>query len=192
MDWFLRIWLPIAIVITGLCAVSFGTVQQLYRQSLNDPQVQIAEDTAAAIENGVKPAQLFASSSKIDIATSLRPYTVVYDKDLNPIVWTGVLENKAPVPPKGVFENAKASRDGSGENRVSWQPGTDIRSALVVVHIIKTDGYVLSGRNMRETEERIWNMQAFIGGAWVLILFSSLIATWLGARFAAGKTGVIW
>ena len=63
MDWFVRIWIPIAIAVTGLCAVSFGTVQQIYRQSLNDPQVQIAEDVALQIENGGKPTAIIASSS---------------------------------------------------------------------------------------------------------------------------------
>lgn len=192
MEWFLRIWLPVAIAVTGVCAVSFGTVQQIYRQSLNDPQVQIAEDAAFAIENGAKPASLFASSTKIDIAGSLRPYVVIYDKDLTPIVWTGELNGEVPLPPKGVFEHAKANTDGYGENRISWQPEEDVRSAIVVVHVLKTDGYVLSGRNMRETEDRIWAIQAIVGIAWILILAATLIATWLGARVAAGKTGIIW
>ncbi len=192
MEWFLRIWLPIAIAVTGMCAVSFGTVQQLYRQSLNDPQVQIAEDTAFAMENGAKPTSLFASSTKIDIASSLRPYTVIYDKDLVPLVWTGTLDGEVPMPPKGVFESAKHTKDGSGENRISWQPQDDVRSAIVVVHVEKTDGYVLAGRNMRETEDRIWAIQAIVGIAWLFILAATLIATWLGARVAVGKTGIVW
>jgi hypothetical protein len=193
MEWFLRIWLPIAIAITGVCGVSFWTVQQIYRQSLNDPQVQIAEDAAFAMENGAKPENLFASSTRIDIGASLRPYVVIYDKDLKPIVWTGELDGEVPMPPKGVFENAKGPHgSGLGENRVTWQPNDEVRSAIVVVHVLKTDGYVLSGRNMRETEDRIWQIQALVGAAWILTLAATLVATWLGARVAVGKTGVIW
>lgn len=192
MEWFLRIWLPIAIAVTGVCAVSFGTVQQLYRQSLNDPQVQIAEDMALLLENGAKPTALIASSTKINIATSLRPYGVIYDKDLKPLVWSGVLNDMPPMPPQGVFAAARSTEDGSGENRVSWQPQEDVRSAIVVVHVEKTDGYVLAGRNMRETEDRIWEAQAIVVLAWLIILAATLLATWFGARVAAGKTGVIW
>lgn len=193
MEWFLRIWIPIAIAVTGLCALSFGTVQQLYRQTLNDPQVQIAEDAAFALESGAKPGALIASSTRINIATSLRAFTVVYDKDLRPLAWSGEYEKKAPMPPRGVFEQAKGpDGTGPGENRVTWQPDEDTRFAIVVVHVLNTDGYVLSGRNMREAEDRIWDMQAIIGIAWLLILAATLLATWNGARVAAGTTGVVW
>ena len=193
MEWFLRIWIPIAIAVTGMAAVSLGTVQQVYRQSLNDPQVQIAEDMATALDNGANPTALIASSTKIDIATSLRTYTVIYDKDLVPLAWNGELNGEPPIPPRGVFEEAKGpSGTGLGENRVTWQPEEAVRSAIVVVHVLETDGFVLSGRNMRETEDRIWQMQVLIGAVWLLTLALTLIATWLGARVAAGKTGVIW
>lgn len=192
MEWFLRIWIPIAIAVTGLSAVSFGTAQQLYRQSLNDPQVQIAEDIASQIENGANPMSLIATTTKIDISASLRPYTVIYDKDLKPLVWSGEYDLKPPLPPVGVFQEAKGPDTGIGENRVTWQPDEDTRTAIVIVHVLKTDGYVLSGRNMREAEDRIWDMQVMIGAAWVLTLAATLIATWIGARVAAGKTGVVW
>ena len=193
MEWFLRIWIPIAIAVTGVCAVSFGTVQQVYRASLNDPQVQIAEDIAMQLEGGAKPMALVASTTKIDVASSLRAYTVIYDKDLNPIAWNGVLNGNPPQPPRGVFEHAKGPQGtGPGENRVTWQPEEGVRSAIVVVHVLKTDGYVLSGRNMRETEDRIWHMQLIVGLIWLGTLAATLIATWIGARVAAGKTGVVW
>ncbi len=193
MEWFLRIWVPIAIAVTGMAAVSLGTVQQVYRQSLNDPQVQIAEDIATALDEGAKPTALLSTTTKIDIASSLRVYTVIYDKDLNPLAWTGEYEGKPPQPPLRVFEEAKGPNGtGLGENRVTWQPEAGVRSAIVVVHVLDTDGYVLSGRNMRETEDRIWNMQVLIGAVWLLTLGLTLLATWLGARVAAGKTGVVW
>ncbi len=193
MEWFLRIWLPIAIAVTGMAAVSLTTVQYVYRQSLNDPQVQIAEDFATALDNGATPTALISTSTKIDIASSLRPYTVIYDKDLNPLAWNGEYQTKPPMPPAVIFEDAKGRKGtGLGENRVIWEPEADVRSAIVVVHVLETDGYVLSGRNAREVEDRIWNMQVLIGGIWMLTLALTLLATWLGARFAAGKTGVVW
>ena len=192
MDWFLRIWIPLAIAITGVSAIAFGTVQQEYRQSLNDPQVQIAEDISSQLESGAKPVSLVSTSTKIDIAASLKPYTVIYDKDLSPIVWSGTLDGQPPVPPKGVFEDAKLNSSGTGENRISWQPRDSVRSAIVVVHVLKTDGYVLSGRNMRETEGRIWGIQLLVGAAWLATLLLTLIATWLGAGAAARRSGIVW
>lgn len=193
MDWFARIWIPIAIAVTGVAAMVFVSVQQVYRQSLNDPQVQIAEDVALQIENGAKPATVLASTTKINIASSLRTYTAVYDKDFNALVWTGELDGKPPSPPLGVFSEAKGpGGTGPGENRVTWQPNDDVRSAIVVVHVLKTDGYVLSGRNMREAEDRIWDTQFFVFLMWIFTLATTLFATWIGSRIAAGKTGVVW
>ncbi len=193
MDWFVRIWIPIAIAVTGMCAVSFFSDQRIYRQSLNDPQVQIAEDLAFQIDRGMKPSALVSTSTIVDISSSLRTYTAIYDKDLNPIVWNGEYRAQAPMPPRGVFDDAKgAAGTGPGENRVTWQPDEDTRSAIVVVHILKTDGYVLVGRNMREIEDRIWSTQALVGIAWIFTLLATLIATWVGGRVAAGKTGVVW
>ena len=39
-------WLPLAVASTGMCLLVYATVQQNYRQSLNDPQIQMAEDAA--------------------------------------------------------------------------------------------------------------------------------------------------
>jgi hypothetical protein len=44
---FLR-WLPLAVAITILAGLVYATVQQSLRQGANDPQIQLAEDTAAA------------------------------------------------------------------------------------------------------------------------------------------------
>ena len=41
-------WLLMVCIVTFVCVACYGTAQQLNRQSANDPQVQIAEDTAAA------------------------------------------------------------------------------------------------------------------------------------------------
>ncbi len=193
MDWFLRVWIPIAIAVTGVCFMSFGIVEQVYRQSLNDPQVQIAEDIALQLENGAKPNLIVASTTKISVATSLRTYVVVYDKDLSPIVWTGEFDGKPPAPPAEIFADAKGPASaGSGENRTIWEPEEGIRSAVVVVHVLKTDGYVLAGRNTREVEDRIWDSQVYVLLGWLITLALTLFASWIGSRSAAGKTGIVW
>ncbi len=43
----LKAWLPIAVVTIGLCGLAYLTVQQSLRQGANDPQIQMADDTAA-------------------------------------------------------------------------------------------------------------------------------------------------
>ena len=74
----LKFWLPLAAVITLFCGLIYATVQQSYRMDANDPQIQMAEDTARALESG-QPASSLVPSGKVDIAQSLAPYLIIYD-----------------------------------------------------------------------------------------------------------------
>jgi hypothetical protein len=51
----LRHWLPLAAVTTLLCGLVYLAVQQSLRQGANDPQIQMAEDAAAALVAGSTP-----------------------------------------------------------------------------------------------------------------------------------------
>ncbi len=180
-----RNWFPLAIAITGFCFLVYGTVQQDFRQSLNDPQIQMAEDAARALENGVVPAGIVPHGSPtIDIAQSLTPWIAVYDEAKTPLESTGVLDGAPPKPPSGVFDAAKDGKgkdvrlsgyNVKGENRVSWQPRPDVRSAIVVVHVNGgKGGYVVAGRNMREIEAREADLGHQVLIAWIVLLAATL------------------
>ena len=74
----IRAWLPLAVLATAFCGLAYVTVQQALRQDANDPQIQMAEDTAAALDKGagsdaVLPAQ------HVELASSLAPFVILYD-----------------------------------------------------------------------------------------------------------------
>src|SRR5580704_15937593 len=96
-------WLPLAVAITLLCALMYAAVQQNYRQSLNDPQIQMAEDAAAAIGNGASIASVIPQT-EINIAQSLAPWIAVYDARGNPIASNATLDGALPRLPQGVFD----------------------------------------------------------------------------------------
>jgi len=148
----LRLWIPLAIAIVGVCGTLYLTVQQSYRLGLNDPQVQLAQDGARVLASGASPASV-AGSGTVDVAEDLAPYVAVYDRQAQPAASNGRLDGRPPQPPRGVFDVARAK----GENRVSWQPRAGVRSAIVVVYARQgsREGFVLAGRNMREVESRI-------------------------------------
>src|SRR5690348_3821333 len=109
-------WLPLAAAITGLSMLIYASVQQNYRQSLNDPQIQVAEDTAFALSHGAGientlwkelPMQTSTSSrSYIDIATSLSPWIAYYAENGTPLESTGLLDGALPDVPNGVLASA--------------------------------------------------------------------------------------
>src|SRR5580698_671314 len=113
-----KTWLPLAvtiIILTGLVAVA---VQQNYRQSANDPQIQIAEDVSTAINNGsATPDAIVSPTPTTDIASSLSAFVTVFSATGTPIGSSVSLNGKLPTLPSGVFDYVKLH----GEDRFTWQ-----------------------------------------------------------------------
>ena len=171
-------WLPFAVTIVGLCALVYATVLQNYRQSLDDPQIQLAQDAASFIDRGAKP-ETIVPNNQTNIAESLAPWIAVYDASGNPIASSGVLDGTPPKPPQGVFTDLgeESAESKNVERRLSWQPQPGVRQAIVIV---KTDsGFVVTDRNMREVEERIGQLSQTIFIAMILLLAATLGAIYL-------------
>ncbi len=177
-------WLPLGVAITGVCLLVYGTVQQNYRQLLNEPQIQMAQDGAALLEGGVVPAQLVPHGvAPVDAAASLSPWIAVYDGSGTPLESSAVLDGKPPMPPQGEF--ALAASQGSNLPHNTWQPDPGVRIALVIVPVTSgaSKGYfVAAGRNMREVEDREGQLGSFVGLAWLVLIIATFV-TALFARF---------
>ncbi len=157
------------IIITLIYGTIYATVQQSYRQSANDPQIELAEDITQMLETGIEPSSVIIGTKiDIDIARSLAPYVTIFDQSGTPIVSTGLLDNQMPTLPYGVFEHAQKS----GENRITWQPREGVRSATVIVPFTgKTiSGFVLAGRSLREVEHRVARLTLCIFLAWAVTM----------------------
>jgi len=96
-------WSAYAAIITLLCFIIYFTVQQTYRQNANDPQYQLAEDAANAINRGTDPGFLINKGNIVEISRSLAVYLVIYDSALNVIATNATLDGKAPMLPRGVL-----------------------------------------------------------------------------------------
>ncbi|MGA2911456.1 MAG: hypothetical protein ABSE17_02335 [Candidatus Levyibacteriota bacterium] len=169
----LKIWIPLAIVTTGLCGLIYLAVQQDIRIGANDPQIQIAEDVARQISTGESPLA-FIPPIKVEISESLANYIIIFDDKQKIIGSSAVLDGKTPVIPQGVLDKTKAV----GETRFTWQPEGGVRSAVVVDYFKgATNGYVLVGRSLREIENRENNLELIVFLTWAVTLGASLAAT---------------
>ena len=173
--WFIKTvkrWLPWVFLSTCICGLVYAAVQQSYRQSANDPQIEMAEDAATAIETAMATPALVPSGT-VDIGTSLAPYIVFYDSDGNPTGGNGQLNGQLPTLPAGVF----ASASTTGEERVTWQPEPGVRSAIVVVAIRGPEpGFVMAGRSLREVEARENSLELMTDAIWIFTLIGTFIA----------------
>lgn len=169
----IKAWLPLAVVITAFCVLVYLAVQQAQRADANDPQIQMAEDTAAAL-NGGATVDAVVPKASVEISKSLAPFLVIYDRDGKPVVGSGLLEGQLPDYPKGALDSASQG----GENRVTWQPNADVRIASVVVPY--NNGFVVAGRSLREVEKREAATESYAAAVWVLALAATLVIIVLG------------
>ena len=175
-----KAWLPFAVTISAFCLLVYAAVQQAYRQSADDPQIQMANDAVTALSSG-HSADLLVPAAKVSVADSLSPFLIIYDNTGHEVASSAVLDGETPVLPEGVLDSTKQL----GENRISWQPRQGVRIATVIVSY--KDGFVLAGRNMREVEQREAQVSMFAGMTWILAMFGTLAVIIFGEFFLTNK-----
>lgn len=170
----------------GVICVVFGTIygvaQQAQRNQANDPQIQMAQDAAAALNQGITPTSL--TQSHVDMAASLAPFTIIYTMQGNVVSGSGYLGSSVPTIPQGVLNAA----DNQSFNAVTWQPQSGVRIAAVAV---KADHYyVVAGRSLTEVEKREnKTMQLTVTGLLLSLLVVVCAFTYVQRRAMAPVTG---
>ena len=162
-----RMWrqfIPLGIAVTLLCLLMYLSLQQMYRNNLNDPQIQVSQEVKEALDAGTAPKDLISPGSQINIEDSLSTFLIVYGKDKKPIAATGRLEDKVPVLSEDIFMRV----DKNGEVRTTWEPKNKVHIASVIQK--SNEYYILVGRSMKEIENRILVLGIQILIAWVATL----------------------
>lgn len=167
----LKYWLLVAFLTAFTCFVTYAIAQQVLRHLANDPQVQMAEDAASALERGRQPGEMVKGDT-IDIGLSIAPFLIVFNQDGAPVASNAVLDGAVPKPPGGVFGSC-----GRGESRVTWQPRKGVRIASIIVHHGGAQpGFVLAGRSLRDSERRTGLIGTLLLALWVVTALGSLVA----------------
>lgn len=180
----LKLWLPLAVTITLICGIVYTVVQQNYRHSANDPQYQMAEDAANEINSGVDPKTLIVNPP-VELSSSLSPYLIIYDELEQPIASGALLNGKIPTLPSGVLVYVKKN----GEDMITWQPRKGIRQALVIEKTTSGSLYfVVAGRSLRKTEERIGLLMQQIVLGWACSLMILFVVLWGLKIFTKSET----
>ncbi len=166
-------WLPLGVATITFFGFGYVAIHQAYRTSLNDPQIQLVTDGQIKLSAGAQPVEVVGRSDLFDIEKNLQPFVAVYDANGVPLESSGYLRNAPPKPPVGVFEYAKEH----GEDRVTWQPNATTRIALVVRPAGNASGwFIASGRNMREVESRVQQLNTITAlGLGISLLLSFLL-----------------
>lgn len=149
------------LILSIIFGTIFGVGQQILRQSANDPQIQLVED-------GTVPQE------SINIIHSLAPFVVIYDSSGRSQFGNGYFNNQLAQLPQGIFAYVKEH----GQDRITWQPQTSLRYAIVVAR--KDGGFIMAGRSLREVEAREQKLMEMVGLAWIVAMagfsFALLVA----------------
>lgn len=175
-------WLPLAFLATALSALVYFAVQQVGRQLANDPQIQMARDAAAALAAG-RPVETVVPAAQVDLGQSVAPFLMVLDGSGKVVGSSGRLRGEGRVVPAGVLDHVRQS----GEERVTWQPEPGVRMATVVVRRVDAGGgFVVAGRSLGETEDRILGIQTMVALAWIVTLAGLLVIVGAGEYLVRG------
>jgi hypothetical protein len=155
----LAILVGLGFVATIVIGVVYVFVQQDLRQGANHPQAEVARAAASRLNGGATPASVVPSGA-VDIASSADPYVIVVDARGAVLASSASLGGSAVVPPSGVFDYVRAH----GEDTVTWQPATGVRSAIVVDAF--DSGFVVAGRSLKGTEDQESSALLWAGLAW--------------------------
>ncbi len=166
-------FVPIVIIITAFCGLIYVAVHQNYRQSANDPQIQMSEDDATVLESGTKASDLLGKT-EVDPSKSLSPFAIVFNDQGQPQSSQAVIDGRIPVPPAGVFDYVKAHH----QERFTWEPKPNVRiAAIVTKYEGAAPGFVLAGRSIREVENREDLLTKETGAVWIATLVIAFFAT---------------
>jgi hypothetical protein len=163
-------WLPFAVIIVIFSGLAYATVQQVYRQSANDPQIQIAQDLATAIAQGqAQPDQIVPAQGTTELGGTLSPFVMIYSSTSTLIGSSALLNGKNPSFPASVFDYVRAH----GQWRQTWQPAPNVREAVVVQpYSGTTSGFLVVGRSLKEIEirENATELMSGLAGLIALVL----------------------
>jgi len=177
----LRVVAPLTLALLGVVAFAYVALQQNYRLNANDPQIEIASDLAAQMSAGSLPTDAVDTHMiKVDPSKSLATFGIIVDNNGKVTASNMEMDGTTAVPPKGVLNASSLTH----QNRITWQPQTGTRIALVVQAYKHDDntGYVIVGRSLKEVEVRedmlFWMAAVTVTG----VVLLGIVAFMMGRR----------
>jgi len=155
----LRLWLVTVVVGFGIVLFAFVAVQQALRLGMNDPQLQIAQDTAAKLAQGATPAAVMPSE-KVDESKSLATFVTIVDQNTKVLASSGQIDGQVPLPPASAFPDSQKRNN----DWFTWEHDYGIRDAAVIVPFSGThSGYVVVARSLSQAESTMNHIEDLAG-----------------------------
>ncbi len=157
-----------AVIVTGIMLCMYATVQQTYRSSANDPQLEMARN----ISNSLNKSIDYLIVDFINLTQSLSVFTELFDKNGKTLKSNGFINVHLPQLPQGIFQFVKKNN----EDVVTWQPESNVRLAMVIEKVNSPIvGFVAVGRSLKEVETRESNLVKMVAIVWIACMVVLLV-----------------
>ena len=150
------------LVISVIFVTLYGVVQYNLRAAANDPQVQMSQDGARNLVNGMTPQGIVGST--VPIEKSLSAFTIVYYHDGTVAATSATLNNEPPKLPIGVLKATSEKKP----HTITWEPKQGVRIATAVT--ATPNYYVVVGRNIAEVEKREQTSLLIVLAGWMITI----------------------
>ena len=155
--------LIIAAMITVCCLLVYASVQQVYRTSANDPQIQMGRDVTNDLKHARSIDHYF--SDTVDLSESLSPFIVLYDINGKPLRSSGLLHGQMLPIPGGVFKDIDLDH-----KEITTMPERKVRLAMSITKTgVQPIAYVATGRSLNEIEFREASLLQTVFFVWIIL-----------------------
>ncbi|WP_158748367.1 hypothetical protein [Acidobacterium sp. S8] len=169
---------PSMAVITMLLTFSLVAVSVFHQQILRrgaDRAPQQIVSSLKAHASSIEEATILQAAAPAEIASpawleSQSPFTAIYNAQGDVVSANATLHGALPQPPRGIF---KRMRD-SGLYKVTWQPESGIRVALVG-EPAASGQFLVAGQSLIKAETRISRFDHILLWIWAMELFGMLL-----------------
>jgi hypothetical protein len=162
----IRYWSIPALLATVVFGTIYAASHQVIRLEANNRQIELATEIANRQESG-QNIQNLLPQDKIDPSISLSTFVILFNESGQPVNSSATLDRSIPEIPQGVLQNAKTK----GLHSVTWEPREGVRIAASVAYFEgKSNGYVLVGRSLKESERQETRIFYVAIAGWLLSL----------------------
>ena len=172
-----RLWLALAGAVTFTIGTSYALTQQATRLAADDLPLSLSQNAKQEIESGADASDV-VPALKTDLRTNNNAFVIVTDDSYHVVASSATLNNKTPLPPKGVFEFTKKH----GIDQFTWEPASGVRLATNVSSY--KDGLIITGQSLKPAQDRVEAYTAIAVAGWL----TSLI--WLSVVLLMPTSGV--
>ncbi|HEY4381342.1 MAG TPA: hypothetical protein VGN01_13410 [Acidobacteriaceae bacterium] len=177
--------LALALILTLWGFPAAMTLQGVMRSAADQPQIQMAQNYASEIASGHRTVEQFPDGH-VDLATSLEPFTILYDSNGKALHSNGYFNGEILAPPTGVFTWLRTHPT----DKFTWQPRPGLRIAAVAQRIDGAHpGVVLVGRSLTlvQQQESLLRRGTFVTWLSLMAILIGGAAFLNRAQGAAGK-----